>query len=52
MDRPLPNIPVPQANMGSASGLGDLQSTSAKQNTYVQWASGIGFDLIESVTNA
>ena len=50
--RPLPNIPVPQANMSSPFRLNDFQSTSAKQNTYVPRASGIRFDLTESVTHA
>jgi hypothetical protein len=35
-ERPLPNILVPEANMGRYFGLGDLASTLAKQNTYVQ----------------
>jgi hypothetical protein len=49
---PLPNIHVPEANSGGNSWLGDLASTSAKQNTYVRVASGIRFDLIGLVTNA
>ena len=51
-ERPLPNILVPEANMGRYIEGDDYASTSAKQNTYLDAATGIRFDLVEPVTHA
>jgi len=49
---PLPNILVPEANKGRYVGANDKASTSAKQNTYLDAATGIRFDLVEPVIHA
>jgi hypothetical protein len=49
---PLPNILVPEANKSRYVGGNDHASTSAKQNTYLDAATGIRFDLVEPVTHA
>ena len=51
-ERPLPNIFVPEANKGRYGGGDDHASTSAKQNTYLDAATGIRFDPTLLVTHA
>ena len=48
-ERPLPNILVPEANKSRYVEGNDHASTSAKQNTYLDRATGIRFDLVDYV---